>query len=157
MSVNGTKVITGVVRASFVHVFKPYAVKADQEAKYSLMALIDKINDRLMKKEQVILLLNRRGYSSMLTCRDCGSVLKCPNCDITLTYHKTSGMARCHYCGYTKLNSDICPSCKEDAIRSFGTGTEKLENEIKKLFPKLLLTDSTTRRIPYEKTLLYIG
>ena len=58
--------------------------------------LIDKINDRLQKKEQVILLLNRRGYSSMLTCRDCGSVLKCPNCDISLTYHKTSNNNRCH-------------------------------------------------------------
>lgn len=96
--------------------------------------LRDAINDRLRKKEQVMILLNRRGYSNYLSCKSCGYVFKCPNCDITLTYHKTSGMMRCHYCGYAKPNKDICPSCGEKAIREIGSGTEKIEEKLKEEF-----------------------
>ena len=96
--------------------------------------LLTKIYDRLTKKEQVMLLLNRRGYSNYLTCKSCGYTFKCPNCDITLTYHKTSGMLRCHYCGYAKHKEDICPSCKEKSIKEMGSGTEKVEEKIKELF-----------------------
>ena len=96
--------------------------------------LKDAINDRLRKKEQVMILLNRRGYSNYLSCKSCGYVFKCPNCDITLTYHKTSGMMRCHYCGYAKPNKDICPSCGEKAIREIGSGTEKIEEKLKEEF-----------------------
>lgn len=96
--------------------------------------LIQKIEDRLNKKEQVMLLLNRRGYSNYLMCTNCGYVFKCPNCDITLTFHKTSGMVRCHYCGYAEVKKDVCPSCKKNSISQIGSGTEKIEEEIKKEF-----------------------
>ena len=96
--------------------------------------LKDAISERLRKKEQVMILLNRRGYSNYLSCKSCGYVFKCPNCDITLTYHKTSGMMRCHYCGYAKPNKDICPSCGEKAIREIGSGTEKIEEKLKEEF-----------------------
>ncbi len=98
-------------------------------------SLRNKITDRLNKKEQVILLLNRRGYSSIISCKSCGYTYKCPNCDITLTYHKTSNNLRCHYCGYTIYKADICPECHEKALNDYGTGTEKLEQEIEKYFP----------------------
>lgn len=97
--------------------------------------LIDKINDRLEKKEQVMLLLNRRGYSNYLSCQNCGYVSKCPNCDITLTYHKTSGMMRCHYCGYGTKKLEACPECKEKSLREIGSGTQKIEEEVKAYFP----------------------
>ena len=97
--------------------------------------LIDKINDRLKKEEQVMLLLNRRGYSNYLTCSSCGYIYKCPNCDITLTFHKTSSMMRCHYCGYGTKKIEICPECKNESMKNIGAGTEKIEEEIKKIFP----------------------
>ena len=96
--------------------------------------LKEKILDRLSKKEQVILLLNRRGYSTIITCKSCGYTYKCPHCDITLTYHKSSNNLRCHYCGYTIFKEEICPECKEKALADYGLGTEKLEQEIKKIF-----------------------
>ena len=96
--------------------------------------LITEVNKRLEKHEQIILLLNRRGYSSFITCSNCGYTAKCPHCDITLTYHKTSNTLRCHYCGYADKMNDICPSCGEKAIKTLGTGTEKVEEEIKKVF-----------------------
>lgn len=104
------------------------------------------IEKRLERKEQVMLLLNRRGYSTYLSCKSCGYSFKCPNCDITLTYHKTSGMLRCHYCGYAENKPVICPSCKERDITSMGLGTERLEEEIKRMFPlsKTLRMDADT-------------
>ena len=99
--------------------------------------LLLNIEDRLNKNEQIMLLLNKRGYSSYLTCQSCGEVRKCPNCDITLTYHKTSNMNRCHYCGYAENNSNICPNCKKESMKLMGYGTEKVEEELKKLFPSM--------------------
>ncbi len=96
--------------------------------------LIAKMKEKLDKKEQIILLLNRRGYSSMLTCRNCGYTVKCPNCDITLTYHKTSDTLRCHYCGYGSKNISTCPNCHESDMQDYGVGTQKLEEELKKIF-----------------------
>jgi len=122
--------------------------------------LVDKINDRLMKKEQVILLLNRRGYSSMLTCRDCGSVLKCPNCDISLTYHKTSNSNRCHYCNYSIKNIRICPECGSDNIKDYGLGTERLEEELNKMFNANIVRmdmDTTSRKGMHEKIISDFG
>ena len=95
-----------------------------------------KIQDRLLKKEQVILLLNRRGFSTVISCKSCGYTYKCPHCDITLTYHKTSNNLRCHYCGYTVFKGDTCPECNEKSLADYGLGTEKLEQEIKTLFPE---------------------
>ena len=98
--------------------------------------LKNKIADRLLKKQQVILLLNRRGFSTIISCKSCGYTYKCPHCDITLTYHKSSNNLRCHYCGYTIFKSDTCPECHEKAISEYGLGTEKLEQELKKEFPE---------------------
>ena len=96
--------------------------------------LYDAINLKLIKGEQVILLQNRRGYSSSLMCKNCGFVMKCPNCDISLTYHKTKDIMRCHYCGYATKKVDACPKCGNLDLRELGTGTEKIEEEIKSLF-----------------------
>lgn len=89
------------------------------------LELIKRIEETLKRGEQVILLLNRRGYSSVLSCKNCGYVMKCPNCDISLTYHKTNNMLRCHYCGYATNYPKVCPECKEEALRDLGVGTEK--------------------------------
>lgn len=96
--------------------------------------LIEKIQERLMNNEQIILLLNRRGFSSFVMCRSCGYTIKCPNCDITLTYHKKNDKLRCHYCGHEENNVGECPDCKSKAIRFVGVGTEKVEEEINNLF-----------------------
>ena len=108
--------------------------------------LKEKINDRLNKHEQVILLLNRRGYSTFMSCSSCGYVWKCPNCDISLIYHKTSNNLRCHYCGYSTTMSKVCPSCKEEALKDLGMGTEKLESIVKEMFPnsKIIRMDLDT-------------
>ena len=108
--------------------------------------LKEKIKDRLNKQEQIILLLNRRGYSTTISCKNCGYTFKCPYCDITLTYHKTSNNLRCHYCGYTIFKSDTCPECHEKSLTDYGLGTEKLEQEIIKLFPeaKVVRMDADT-------------
>ena len=122
--------------------------------------LIDKIKDRLVKNEQVILLLNRRGYSSMLTCRDCGSVLKCPNCDISLTYHKTSNNNRCHYCNYSIKNVRKCLECGSDNIKDYGLGTEKLEEELNRMFNANVVRmdmDTTSRKGMHEKIISDFG
>ncbi len=119
------------------------------------LELIQAINETLERCEQVILLLNRRGYSSFISCSSCGYVEKCPNCDISLTYHKTSNTLRCHYCGYgTKLNK-VCPECKEEGLKQLGTGTEKIEEEITKLFDKAKVVrmdfDTTSKKGAHEK------
>lgn len=122
--------------------------------------LKEKINEKLMKHEQIILLLNRRGYSSMLTCRDCGSVLKCPNCDISLTYHKTSNTNRCHYCNYSIKNVGTCPKCGSSNIKDFGMGTEKLEEELNKMFKARVIRmdmDTTSKKGMHEKIIEDFG
>jgi len=96
--------------------------------------LIKKIKEKLDNHEQIILLLNRRGFSTFITCSNCGYTYKCPNCDITLTYHKSSNNLICHYCGYITKKEDNCPKCQEDALNYYGLGTEKLEEEIKRRF-----------------------
>ena len=104
------------------------------------------IKEKLDKKEQVMLLINRRGYSNYLICSNCGYVFKCPNCDITLTYHKTSGMMRCHYCGYGTKRLELCPKCSEKSIKEIGSGTQKIEELIKDLYPfaKVIRMDADT-------------
>lgn len=122
--------------------------------------LIDKINDRLLRHEQIILLLNRRGYSSMLTCRDCGSVLKCPNCDISLTYHKSSNTNRCHYCNYSIKNVRVCPECGSSNIKDYGLGTERLEEELNRMFKANIVRmdiDTTSRKGMHEKIINDFG
>jgi primosomal protein N' (replication factor Y) len=123
------------------------------------MILSEELQVEIMKtlerKEQVMLLLNRRGYSTIMTCTSCGYTFKCPNCDITLTYHKTSNKLQCHYCGYTLINQDTCPECHEKAIQSYGLGTEKLESFLHELYPSYNILrmdrDTTTRKGSHEK------
>lgn len=117
--------------------------------------LLAAISLRLKKKEQVILLLNRRGYSSFVTCKNCGYTFKCPNCDITLTYHKSSRTLRCHYCGYGTKVYDTCPNCHEKSINDLGVGTERIEEELGKLFPESRILrmdfDTTSKKGMHEK------
>lgn len=115
--------------------------------------LISAIEDRINKGEQIILLLNRRGYSSFITCKNCGHTIKCPNCDITLTYHKSSNTMRCHYCGYGEKNFTICPKCGERSINDLGCGTEKIEEELKKIVDCRILRmdyDTTSKKGSHE-------
>ncbi len=122
--------------------------------------LYEKIKEKINKNEQIILLLNRRGYSSMLTCRDCGTVLKCPNCDISLTYHKSSNTNRCHYCNYSIKNIRKCPSCGSDNIKDYGLGTEKLEEELNKMFSAKIVRmdmDTTSKKGMHEQIIEDFG
>ncbi len=99
-------------------------------------ALYDEIKKNLENKEQTILFLNRRGYSTFIMCRNCGYVVKCDKCDVAMTYHLTKNKLLCHYCGEEKKNVSICPECGSENIRYFGTGTQKIEAQINKIFPE---------------------
>lgn len=124
-------------------------------------SLIEAIRLRLEKKEQMVLFLNRRGYSSFVLCRDCGTVVQCPNCDISLTYHRTTEKLKCHYCGYEEHVPQICPQCQSDHIRYFGTGTQKVEEELFKLFPEARVlrmdVDTTKHKGAHEEILGVFG
>ena len=130
-------------------------MKIELQHKHPIISrlLEEKIQERLQNKEQIMLLLNRRGYSTTVTCRACGFVYKCPHCDITLTFHKDSNSLRCHYCGYTKIKSEICPSCGGRSLNFMGLGTEKLEQELKQMFPLARISrmdvDTTTKKGAY--------
>ncbi len=112
------------------------------------------VNERLEKGEQTLLFLNRRGYTTFVVCRECGLVLKCPHCDISLTYHLV-GLLRCHYCNYTSSLPALCPGCGSDYIRQFGAGTQKVEEEAHRLFPRARIvrmdSDTTSRKGSHER------
>ncbi|ABO50230.1 replication restart DNA helicase PriA [Desulforamulus reducens MI-1] len=114
------------------------------------------LSKRIEKKEKSILFLNRRGYATVVVCRQCGQVIKCPRCDISLTLH-TNGLLRCHYCGYGTGAPKKCPQCASTAIRSFGLGTQRVEEEVKQLFPDVPVlrmdADTTTRKGSHQKLL----
>lgn len=119
--------------------------------------LFEKLKDRLEKNEQTVLFLNKRGHSSFVMCRDCGYVMNCPHCDITLTYHRYNEQMKCHYCGYEDRVPTICPECNSEHIRYFGTGTQKVEEELHKLLPEARVirmdVDTTGRKGSHEKLL----
>ena len=121
------------------------------------MELYKKILENLKNKKQTILFLNRRGFSTFIMCRDCGFVAKCPNCNISLTYHKKEEKLKCHYCGHEEKLRNICPECGSKKIRHFGTGTQKLELEINKIFPKATTIrmdiDTVTKKNSHEEIL----
>ena len=94
------------------------------------------IEENIKNNKQTILFLNRRGFSTFIMCRECGYTVKCKNCNISMTYHKFENRLKCHYCGYEEKVVTTCPECHSTKIRYFGTGTQKLEQEINKLFPQ---------------------
>ena len=109
---------------------------------------MEAIAEHLQKKEQIVLMLNRRGYSSFVMCRECGTVDTCPNCDISLTLHMDTKTMNCHYCGYSKAIPRHCPNCQSPSIRYYGTGTQKAYDELQEIFPeaKILRMDVDTTR-----------
>ena len=123
--------------------------------------LATEIQKKLALNEQVVLMLNRRGYSSFLMCRECGEVIKCPNCDISLTYHKDTNSLKCHYCGHEEPVPQVCPNCHSKAVRYFGTGTQRVEKELTELFPTARVlrmdVDTTRRKGAYERILDEFG
>ncbi len=117
--------------------------------------LADKITETLEKNEQVILLLNRRGFTTYISCAECRQPVVCPNCNIPLTYHKKNNRYMCHYCGYTMDNNCVCPNCKSDKLKSGGVGTQRVEDEIARIFPSARIlrmdADTTSSRYSYEE------
>lgn len=119
------------------------------------------IRHRLERKEQIVLFLNKRGFSSFILCRDCGSTVQCPACDISLTYHRMGEALRCHYCGYEEPVPTKCPQCESEHIRYFGTGTQKVEEELTRLFPEArtlrMDVDTTRTKGAHERILHHFG
>lgn len=135
-------------------------VKRRGESNFSL-PLLNQLKTRLIRHEQSILMLNRRGFSSFMMCRDCGAVLKCPNCDISLTLHMDTRTMKCHYCGHEEPIPRFCPHCHSRHIRYYGTGTEKVEQELHRLLPDARVirmdVDTTRRKGMHEKLLNQFG
>lgn len=121
----------------------------DKDSVIFSLPLRNKIKERLLKKEQIILLLNRRGYSTSLACRKCGHVFKCPECGVALTYHKNSNLLKCHHCEYVEEYPSTCPECDSPYFIKVGYGVERIEDEIARLFPtaKTLRLDSDNSKI----------
>ena len=119
--------------------------------------LKEAISENIKNKEQTILFLNKRGYNSYLTCKSCGYVFNCPNCDVAMTYHKANDLLLCHYCSHVEKNIRICPKCGGEEISSYELGTEKLEEELKELFPSASIlrmdADTTVARDSQQKIL----
>src|SRR5699024_3430723 len=119
------------------------------------------IQETLDNHDQAIILLNRRGYSSFMMCRECGFVLKCPNCDVSLTYHKDLRRMKCHYCGHEEPVPNMCPNCHSKKIGFYGTGTQNIEQQLNDLFPQARIlrmdVDTTRRKDAHAKILQQFG
>lgn len=131
-------------------------LKSGNRSIYSRL-LIDSIQDTIQNGQQCVLLLNRRGYSTFVICRDCGYAAECPYCDISLTYHKQRQILKCHYCNFETSVPTVCPECKSKHIRFFGTGTQKAEEELLKIIPEARIirmdVDTTSRKGAHEQLL----
>ncbi|AZV42212.1 primosomal protein N' [Peribacillus asahii] len=123
--------------------------------------LLTKLTDRLEKREQTVLMLNKRGHSSFVMCRSCGYVIHCPNCDISLTYHRFNDIMKCHYCGHEEGMPNVCSECESEHIRFFGTGTQKVEEELAKILPEARVirmdVDTTSKKGSHERLLNAFG
>lgn len=134
-------------------------IDMNQESKRSSYhitnTLLKNLNDCIKRGNQAILFLNRRGFSTFVTCKNCSEVIKCPNCDITLTYHKSNKMLRCHYCGYATPLPKECPKCHENSLSDLGVGTEKIEEELHTLLPSIKVlrmdVDTTSKKGAHKK------
>lgn len=124
-------------------------------------ALLERMREKLAAGEQVILFQNRRGYSPYTECKQCAWVPRCPNCDVSLTYHKNFNKLTCHYCGYTEPMPQVCPSCKQPTLQTKGFGTEQIETEVADLFPEYksvrMDLDTTTSKKAYERIISEFG
>ncbi|GAB2024021.1 primosomal protein N' [Lactovum odontotermitis] len=133
---------------------------SDKSANFSDY-LLEKIAEKLQKREQIVLLLNRRGYSSFVMCRDCGFVVKCPNCDVGLTLHMDTRTLNCHYCGHREAIPQVCPNCQSRNIRYYGSGTQKVEEELIQLLPAASIirmdVDTTSRKGAHDRLLDSFG
>jgi len=120
-------------------------------------ALYEAMEKNLKEKKQTILFLNRRGFSTFIMCRECGYTVKCKNCNISMTYHRFENKLKCHYCGYEEKVITTCPECKSNKIRYFGTGTQKIEEEVQKIFPNAstirMDVDTVTKKNSHEEIL----
>ena len=132
-------------------------VDMKEELKYGNRSFLSnrlklQIEEEIKNNNQVILFLNRRGYSSFVSCRECGYVFKCKHCDISLTYHKKQNIGKCHYCGYEEVITQKCPECESKYVKAFGLGTEKIEEEIKQIFEgvRVLRLDKDTTSQKHE-------
>ena len=125
------------------------------------LELAEAIQIRLDKQEQMVLFLNRRGHSSFVLCRDCGTVVECKNCDISMTYHRHQERIKCHYCGEESEVPTLCPQCNSEHIRFFGTGTQKVQEELARLFPAARVlrmdVDTTRKKGAHEQLLQQFG
>lgn len=123
--------------------------------------LMEKLEETISKGEQAVLFLNKRGYSSFVMCRDCGYVPQCPHCDISMTYHRYGQRLKCHYCGHEEPVPHTCPECASEHIRFFGTGTQRVEEELTKVLPNARVirmdVDTTSRKGAHEKLLSAFG
>ena len=134
-------------------------MRMESKKKGSILSerLITAVNDRLAKKEQTILFLNRRGFSTSLLCEKCGHVCECPNCSVGLTFHRAAGRVVCHICGHQAVAPSKCPECRDPGIKYSGTGTEKVEDIVTKCFPKAVVkrldADVMTRKDVFRETL----
>ena len=121
------------------------------------LPLQELLADTIASGEQAIILLNRRGYATFVMCRECGHIVRCKHCDISLVYHSVGNALRCHYCQCTEATPDICPVCSSHYIRFFGTGTQKLEESLVKLFPGIRIVrmdqDTTGGKMAYDRIL----
>ena len=129
--------------------------KQYRQSKILSEPLVDALNKTLLKREQAIIFLNRRGFAPGVTCENCNAVFKCPHCSISLVYHSDDKKLKCHYCGYSTAFPEKCPTCKSGDIRVFGVGTQKVEQELKKIFPQSKVVrldrDSASKKGVYEK------
>ena len=135
--------------------------KRHQKPKVFSDELLAAIAETHQKREQSIILLNRRGYSSFVLCRSCGESIQCPNCDVTLTYHRAEKVIICHYCNHREMAPQKCPNCEGKYIYYVGEGTQQIEEQLKKLFPAVSIAridrDTASRRGEFEKTLRSFG
>ncbi len=119
--------------------------------------LASEMLENINRREKTILFLNRRGYSTFVSCRDCGFVFTCPNCNVSLTYHKSSDVLTCHYCGHREKVRSLCPNCESSRVRDFGKGTQKAQEQIEEIFPNAktlrMDADTTSGKRGHEKLL----
>jgi primosomal protein N' (replication factor Y) (superfamily II helicase) len=149
-------------RATNMELPETKIVDMTNEYKHGNLSILSKtlhaeIVKRLAKNEQIILLLNRRGYENFLMCRSCGHTMMCQNCDVSLTFHKSNHRLKCHYCGYDESIPQRCPMCGDEHIKGFGYGTQKVEEELMKVFPDAGIlrmdNDTTSNKGDHERIL----